>query len=298
MKFLAACLRVLAVLLVAVLLFAAAIVARGAYLAHRRVPGTARALAVPPDSSLVARGEHLVRSSCAGCHSSHMQPPLTGSEEDFFHQPGVPDFGHLFAPNLTPAGRIAQWSDAEIARAIREGVDREGRPLLVMPSQRFHGLSDGDVASIIAWLRAQPAVETPVRPRAFNLLAYAILGANVFPTSATAPLAAPVSAPAEGPTAEYGEYLVGALTCQDCHGEDLRGGVKGQFPPLGPNLVELAASHSVEQFAGAVREGRSAIDGRSLDPTRMPYPVYSHLSDVEVQALHALLKAGGPRRKS
>ena len=275
------------------IVIAAVIVLYGWILAHRKPANRLRAIAVQPDSSLLARGEHLARTSCAGCHSPNMQPPLSGATADFFTEPGMPPFGHLVSPNLTPGGRLAQYSDAELARAIREGVNREGRPMLIMPSARFHALSDRDVAALVAFMRSQPAVEHATRARELNPLAYFVLGAKMFPLSDMPEAPAGQQGPAEAITPEYGEYVVKYLTCQDCHGADLRGGRKGQFPPLGPDLVALAAAHSLAEFDGAMRQGRSAKDGHSLDPTQMPYPIYANASDTEVGAIYALLKAGG-----
>lgn len=284
---------VLGGLLVLAFLAAAVVVLNGWILVHGKPSNRPRALAVSADSTLVARGEHLARTSCAGCHSPNMQPPLSGSTGDFFAEPGMPPFGSLFAPNLTPGGRLGQYSDAELARAIREGIDRDGRKMLLMPSARYHALSDRDVAALIAFLRSQPAVESPSHTRRLTPLAYFVLGARVFPTSDMPEVPANQEGPAEAATPEYGAYVAKYLTCQDCHGEDLRGGEKGQFPPLGPDLVALASAHSLEGFEGAMRQGRSPVDGRSLDPMKMPYPVYANASDTEVAAVYALLKAGG-----
>lgn len=272
---------------------AAAVILNGWILYHRTPPNRPRALAVRADSTLLARGEHLVRVSCAGCHSPNMQPPLSGSTADFFAEPGMPPLGHLTGPNLTPGGRLARYTDAELARAIREGVTREGRKMLVMPSARFHSLSDRDVTALIAYLRSQPAVETTERPRVLTPLAYFVLGARIFAPSDMPEVPANQDGPPEAPTPEYGEYVAKYLTCQDCHGPDLRGGRKGQLPPVGPDLVTLASAHSLEEFDAAVRQGRSALDGHSLDPTKMPYPVYANATATEIAALYALLKAGG-----
>lgn len=280
-------------LLALALVAAVAVMLNGWILAHRTPANRPRALAVRADSTLLARGEHLARTSCAGCHSPNMQPPLSGSEDDFLAEPGMPPFGHLVGPNLTPGGRLAQYSDAELARAIREGVNREGRPMLIMPSPRFHRLSDRDVAALIAYLRSQPAVERATRPRELTPLAYLVLGAKVFPLSDMPEAPASQGGPAEAATPEYGEYVVSYLTCQDCHGPDLRGAREGQLAPKGPDLVAVASAHSLAEFEGAMRRGRSARDGHSLDPSQMPYPVYANASDTEVAAIYALLKAGG-----
>ena len=48
------------------------------------------------------------------------------------------DFGTVFAANLTSDRDtgIGAWSDAEISRAIRSGVNRDGRPLFLAGDQR------------------------------------------------------------------------------------------------------------------------------------------------------------------
>lgn len=295
MKLLRVIAAVLGGLLALALAVAAAVLLNGWIVLHGKPSNRPRALAVRADSTLVARGEHLARTSCAGCHSPNMQPPMSGSAGDFFAEPGMPPLGHLFAPNLTPGGRLAAYSDAELARAIREGIDREGRKMLVMPSARFHSLSDRDVAALVAFMRSQPAVESPERRRELTPLAYLVLGARVFAPSDMPEVPANQDGPPEAVTPEYGEYVAKYLTCQDCHGEDLRGGRKGQLPPVGPDLVALASAHSLEEFDAAMRQGRSALDGHSLDPMKMPYPVYANASDTEVAAVYALLKAGGMR---
>ena len=48
-------------------------------------------------------------------------------------------------------------SDAEIARAIREGIRRDGRVMgPPMPFELYRKLSDADTAAIIAYLRTIP----------------------------------------------------------------------------------------------------------------------------------------------
>ena len=72
------------------------------------------------------------------------------------------DFGTVFVANLTSDRDtgLGAWSDAEIARAIRSGVSRDGRPLFWqgMPWDHFSNLDEEDVASVIAFLRMLPPV--------------------------------------------------------------------------------------------------------------------------------------------
>jgi hypothetical protein len=72
----------------------------------------------------IARGEKLA-NICVSCHTPGNQLPLSGS--NFVAKFEFPPVGTLYAPNLTPSGNIADWTDGEVVRAIREGVDKDGR---------------------------------------------------------------------------------------------------------------------------------------------------------------------------
>src|SRR4051812_40839897 len=77
----------------------------------------------------IALGERSARSrGCTGCHDAGDGIPAGRIEA----LPGTA----AFPPNLTPDfdTGIGAWGDEQIARAIREGVDRAGDPLCaVMP---------------------------------------------------------------------------------------------------------------------------------------------------------------------
>jgi len=167
-------------------------------------------LRVRPDPALAARGRHLAELSCAQCHSPDGSLPLAGGRSNFLHDPGGPDFGTLTAPNLTPASRLAHVTDPALARAIREGIGFDRRPMLVMPSGDFRGLSDRDLSALVSYLRAQPAVaDTPVARR-ISALAYLVLGMQALETSLQRPVTKPVPAgsPAETFRPLTGQYPV------------------------------------------------------------------------------------------
>ena len=163
-------------------------------------------LKVAGTAEQIARGGQLAWG-CADCHSPVQELPLGGSTENMIS--GGPPLGVLWAPNLTPGGPLKDWTDGEIVRAIREGVDDKGRPLVVMPSQAYRNFSDADAEALVAYLRSQPAVDNPQPARNLNVLAALFLGTGMFPTSAQPPVGS-VAAPPAGPTAEYGAYLVAA----------------------------------------------------------------------------------------
>jgi hypothetical protein len=117
----------------------------------------------------LARGEYLVWNvtDCLSCHAEHdwtahdapILPDTAGAGQDMNFLKGFP--GKVYAPNITPdpeAG-VGNWSDDQLARAIREGVSHDGRALFpFMPYPDFRSMSDEDLASVIVYLRSMPPV--------------------------------------------------------------------------------------------------------------------------------------------
>jgi mono/diheme cytochrome c family protein len=243
----------------------------------------------------VARGARF-GAVCAACHSPDGKLPLVG--QNFFEK--GPPFGTMYATNLTPAGEIKDWSDGEIIRAIREGVHKSGRALIIMPSEVFHNLSDVDVQAIVAYLRSQPAAGPGTPPTKLNVLAAVLIGAGIANTSAQPPITQPVVAPAEGASADYGRYLISVLGCRQCHGEKLAGRKPGgPGPPPGPNLTVILPKWGVEDFIHTLRTG--------VDPNNhtlaggMPWKeISAFASDEDLKAmytyLHGLTPIEGPTR--
>jgi mono/diheme cytochrome c family protein len=243
----------------------------------------------PMTAENIARGQKMALL-CADCHSTTSQPPLDGSPENFLT--GGPPMGELWAPNLTPAGPLKDWSDGEIIRAIREGVDKNGRPLIIMPSQGLHDLSDADVQAVVAFIRSQSPVDHPVPPRNLNLLAALFLGAGMFPTSAQQPIQGAVVAPPSG-TAEYGHYITRAYGCRDCHGNDLTGS-SGGGGPAGPALAGVVSHWSEDGLMKVFRQGVDP-NGHQLSD-EMPWKKYGIVfSDQDLKDLYSYLQSLPPK---
>ena len=213
---------------------------------------------------------------------------------------GGPPVGTLYAANLTPAGEIKDWSDGEIIRAIREGVHKSGRALIIMPSEVFHNLSDVDVQAIVAYLRSQPARGSSTPTTKLNVIGALFIGAGLAPTSAQPPITQPVVAPAEGASADYGEYLVSILGCRLCHNENLSGRKSGgPGPPGGPNLTLILPRWGAEDFIHTLRTGVNPY-GHTL-AEGMPWKqISSFASDEDLKAiytyLHGLTPIEGPTK--
>lgn len=242
----------------------------------------------------IARGEQLA-NTCVNCHAPGNQLPLSGT--DMAAKFPFPPLGTLYGPNLTPSGDITDWTDGEVIRAIREGVHKNGRSLLIMPAETYRNLSDDDVQALVAYLRSQPGIGGPTPTNQFNLLGALFLNLSDFRT-AQEPVGS-VTAPQPG-TPEYGKYMVDILGCRFCHGDQLQGKLdNGQpGPPPGPNLTQIMPQWTEEQFMTFFNTGTLPGGGTvpiltlpsGFSEPRMPWPMFrAATTDDELKAMYAYL---------
>jgi mono/diheme cytochrome c family protein len=120
------------------------------------------------------RGKYLVEgvSHCFLCHSEHdfstPDYPSSQTKKGAGWVMPIPELNYIASRNITPDVEtgIGSWSDDEIARAIREGVRKDGSALFpVMPYLDFRTYDDEDVKSIVVYLRTIPAVKNAVPKR-------------------------------------------------------------------------------------------------------------------------------------
>ena len=108
--------------------------------------------------AMIERGQYMYTLTCALCHETDGSGGLT--------KVSWRPMGTLWVRNITPDPEtgIGKWSDAEIARAIRSGVSRDGYALhwQGMPWDHFSNLDEEDLRAIIAFLRALPPVVNKV----------------------------------------------------------------------------------------------------------------------------------------
>jgi mono/diheme cytochrome c family protein len=251
-------------------------------------------ITIPTDEASIAAGEHLATSvrDCIGCHGDDLGGMVMADD---------PAFGYLASANLTPGkgGAGATFTDENWVRAIRHGVDPDGKPLMFMPSHEFTEMSAEDTAAIIAYLKTVPPVDQEWdQPQLGPLARILFLTGQVplVPAELIDHDAPPPDAPEPGVTVEYGEYL--ALTCTGCHGATLSGGA---IPGAPPDAVEAAnitphetglAGWTEEDFFRALREGVDA-DGEAID-TFMPWQAFSNMTDDEISAVWLYLQSVEP----
>ena len=119
------------------------------------------------EAALVKRGERLAAmGGCQECHTQKGGRPLAGGLT-------LPTpFGTITTTNITPDPQtgIGAWSEAAFIRAMREGVDNQGRHLYpAFPYDYYTKVTDDDLKAIYAYLMTREAV---VREPTANALSF------------------------------------------------------------------------------------------------------------------------------
>jgi mono/diheme cytochrome c family protein len=261
--------------------------------------GVMPALAETP----VERGEYLVRGpmGCGNCHTPlGPEGPVAGQELAGRLVDDNPAFT-AFAPNITPGGPVAAWSDEDLARAIREGLRPDGSLIgPPMPFAMYRGISDADLAAVVAFLRTLPAVENETPASTYRIPLPPAYG----------PPVGSVTAPERAVTAEYGGYMANAIThCMECHtpmgpqGPMLDTGLgQGGFEFHGPWGVSIAANltsgedglagYSDDEIKAMITQGRRP-DGTAMLPP-MPYGYLARMTPGDLDAIVLYLRALPP----
>lgn len=252
---------------------------------------TPDAVTVPSDEASIARGQHLAESQadCVGCHT----PNLGG--DTFIDEPG---FAQIAAPNLTSGegGIGATYTDEDWVRALRHGVAKDGRQLIIMPSQSFNYLTDEDLGALIAYIKTAAPVDQswPARSVAF-IPTRILLALGIIPF---APDLIAENSPRTnlepGVTVEYGEYIARIASCRECHGANLAGGTNPNAP-VGPNITPggAFAAYREEDFLTMMRSGVTP-GGRTLSE-EMPWINFGKMTDDELKALFMYLQSVEPK---
>jgi Cytochrome c len=260
----------------------------------------------------LARGRYLATSiGCLFCHSEHDwtkpgEPILPGQEGAGEAMPFLDLPGRVIAPNLTPdaATGAGNWTDDQLARAIREGIGHDGRALFpMMPYQRFRHMSDEDLASVIVYLRSLPPVrhELPATQIIFPVK-YLI-------RNAPEPVTAPVASPDPSDRVAWGRYLATIGGCEDCHtpndhGRDVPGMNFAGGMVFKTALAQAAAANITPDASGIsyydealfLKMMRTGYVGARKLSTIMPFNVYGNMTDDDLKAIFAYLRTVKPVR--
>ena len=252
----------------------------------------------------LARGKYLVQGllGCEACHTpsdwtQHGAPSIAGKE--LSGQPlllnGFP--GTVVSPNITPDPDTGagNWSDDELARAIREGIKHDGSMIFpLMPYMGYKNLSDDDLASVVVYLRSVPAIRNPLPQTKINF------PVNLLVRGVPEPVTEAVPAPATDQLAR-GKYLV-TLGC-GCHSAVDKLPYAGGEALSGPWGTVVSANitpdpsgisyYSEETFITALRTGY--VGSRKLNSI-MLFGEFKNLTDEDLKAMFAYLKTLSPMK--
>jgi mono/diheme cytochrome c family protein/cytochrome c553 len=261
--------------------------------------------------ALIERGDYLVNGimTCNHCHTPKDKAGNSLLERRFAG--GSQRFDELTfsatGSNITQDTEtgIGNWRDADIRRALTEGVRPNGVKLaFVMPYALYQVITPRDLNAVVAYLRTVAPIRATVTPPLYKWeqMTYTYPGAEKQMTEND--LRDPV---------KRGLYLASLGHCMQCHAErhndipDYRGGAgKGGREFKTPAGLVVRASNitshprkglgawSDDEIKRALTAGISR-DGRPLAQTMAQYRVYhSRLTDEDLNALVAWLRTLPP----
>lgn len=264
------------------------------------------------DPAVIARGEYIVQgpAHCTACHVPRAEFFAMRQGQRLVPRGGFVwdlPFGTFVSPNITSDREtgVGQWSDAEIARAVRHGVARDGH-LLPFMSFALGPWSDEDLTAIVSYLRSIAPVRNAIIPESPNLIGRALVAFVFRPARIGAPVP---TAPPRGPTPEYGRYLASGAVCEGCHtrydqttfaqlGPSFGGGSAEPseddpaFELCPPNITRDAtgvlANMNEQGFIARIRAGRRYHD------SHMPWENFNNMTDDDLRAIYRYLQTVPP----
>ncbi len=316
----------LKVLGIAVLAVVALIAGAFAWLSLKKpAQRAASAETIEPTPERLARGKYIVEhvSVCLDCHSDHVLkyslPVKPGTEGlggyIFDKKIGFP--GVVAAQNITqdPTDGLGKWTDGEILRAMREGVDRNGNALFpMMPYEHLRNMSDDDAKSVVVYLRTLKPLPNHVPDKKLDF------PVNVIVKFIPKPLSGPVPPPDHTNSVAYGKYLATIGGCYECHtphdahnaliaSQAFSGGWQMAGPwgrnftaNLTPDSDNYMGHATKAEFIGRFRAfaGMTAATAPACPPGRntvMPWIAFSGMKDEDLGAIYDYLKTLPPVHK-
>ena len=276
---------------------------------HLKFDAPYPAVKISSDSSVLARGKYLIYgpAHCSACHTPENKMAYIAKGEMVTLSGGrefILPIGSIWSPNLSSDKEtgIGNFTDGEIARALRYGIGHDGRALFAfMP---FQNASEADITAIISYLRTMSAETNKVPAKSLNFIGKM---ANAFFIKPIGPDATPLVSIKPDSSIEYGKYLANNVAnCRGCHtnrdlktgafiGPDYAGGMhfaddpwlKGEY--ITPNLTTdnttgKISTWSEETFINRFKKGR-------VYPTSpMPWEPFKNLNETDLKAIYRFLK--------
>ena len=105
-------------------------------------------LPVPPQPGVTVEYGKYLASTCALCHGANFNGGIIRTDAEYL------------APNLTPGGEVAFWSEEDFITTLRTGVTPGGKQLKdAMPWKYFGQMTDDELKAVWMYLQSLPARE-------------------------------------------------------------------------------------------------------------------------------------------
>jgi len=235
-------------------------------------------VAIPRDAASIAEGARMARiANCRDCHGGN------GEGKVLFEDPMV---GRIAPPPLAKVA--ANMTDAELVRAIRHGVHKDGSSLFIMPSYALGHLSDQDVGRIVAWIRTLK----PGPGDAQAMMSYGPIGRALILAGKLPAMASPAKLSQSTRPADMGRY-VSDFACLACHKLHQDGTMEDGTTKV-PALAPVVAAYDPARLKKLLRTGI----GTKLDHglmSKVARESFFVLTDPEVDAIQAWLKGEAER---
>lgn len=261
-------------------------------------------------AELIEKGERLaVAADCQACHTQ------TGGGERFAGGYSIATpVGVIYTTNITPDKEtgIGRYSEAQFARAVREGIRADGTPLYpAMPYTSYVKLNDEDIHALYAYFMngVAPVVQHNRRtelPFPFNLRFIMPAWNSLFLEEGH--FSADSSEDAQW---NRGAYLVnGPGHCDTCHtprnvllaeysGQPLSGAMVGSWyaPNITSDPISGIGGWSQAELIQYLKTGRAAGKNQAAgDMAEAIENSLQYLSDDDLTAIAAYLKNSPPIR--
>ncbi len=278
----------------------------------------------PPQVTVEATPERLERGAymfhsvvvCGYCHSDvdargqyvWVVPGTEGQGGRVFD---LGEGGVLYARNITPAA-IGEWTDGQLIRALRDGVNAKGGALFpIMPYHAYRDLAEEDIYSIVAYVRSLPPRQNDVPRRDLAFPLSLIVRFMPSPSPWPPPMTA---SPDTTDMVARGRYL--AAFCGACHtptddrgtplpGMELAGG--GGFPERGwiahpANLTPDSATglgrwsreDFIRRFKSLETSGPPAPSPEDEPRSPMPWLQFATMRESDLGAIYDYLRTVKP----
>ena len=255
----------------------------------------ARAIYAPADSAALARGQHIV-SSLAMCVECHAKDFGGATIID------VPVFAVVTGPNLT-AGKGGRgvghgYDIKQFDRAVRHGIMKDNRGVIIMPSMHYTYMSDDDLAAVYSYIASQPPVDREVEPVTLGPIGRMLVATGKLPPAWAELInhdAPRPPKPAQEATKEYGQYLA-RLACIGCHRPDLSGGVIEDGDPKWPPSSNLTPAgplkdYTFDDFKKVLAEGERPGGNPVAEPMANAVRYTGLMDDYEIEGLWLYLRS-------